>query len=577
MKLELTPVVRYWELHAKEIYPALSELQKRGAKSVAAWIPWSHLETDRHHLLQKFVKQALALNLQISLGITPEIGIGYPNGGIPDDLLRDRQNFSQDRTGQVIYACAPPNIHPIVSLLAPPVFQRYGHFLLKLTQELAEIFAEGVTGNVQLVVTDSFFKHYHNSGLAKEDHGDYSMRHVQFSGTFKKEEWTPMLAEKLFNSRAVDFLRSRFQKNRHVQVVSKKLFSRDASLERLLEEMSGSGINLSQYFQKMISGRATSDFTWLDDLSALSDRERNFLISASLIFYGQTWITSNDYLECSPNFRAKVERLAQTFSPGEAKQVRSAIALVENRFAPARISCLLRDKLGSALKMKSSIFEIEKQDLEETKLLAVEEGLHLEYSQSSELVKIAKERECTVVLFRSSLCERAVREIQSHRSFRLNHGWAFDVALFQGGGHVIVVDGNPQGSSEIEMEKLGESLLSVAKIDPWCHYDRGAAKIFSTSIDWTTSNGAMKTLFLLNPTREAQPLCLHFKNEVSIHGLERKKGEDVGIGKDFETVLPALSVIPLTVFFDNEEALSRDEPSAVEKGSAHAGTQAELA
>ena len=575
MKLELTPVVRYWELQAKEIFATLEELHQLGACSVAAWIPWSHLETDRHHLLQKFVKQALSLQMKVSLGVTPEIGTGFVNGGIPEDLLRDRQNFAQDRSGQVIYACAPPNIHPIVSLLAPTVFQRYGHFLLKLTQELSEVFHEGFSGDVELVVSDSFFKHYQNTGLAKEDHGDYSMRHVQFSGTFKKEEWTPVLAERLFHSRAVDFLRSRFQKNKSVKVVGKNIFARDASLDRLLEEISGNKLNLKDFYEKMQTRSASCDIAWLDDFIGLTDRERNFIISSSILYYEKVWITREDYLDCSPSFRKKMDKIIHTFSANETKKNKSAVCFVQNRFAPARFSSLLQEKLGAALYMRNSIFDLQEAEKKEAKLLAVEEGFNLEFTQSQALTKIAEEQECTVVFFRSSLCEKAQREIEKYRSFRLNHGWAFEVSLFPSGGHIIVVDSRDGRAASAEaMEKLAESLLAVAKISPWCHYDRTDHQISSISVDWQMSQGMMKTLFLLNPSREAKNLSLHFVHEVSVQGLEPKAGNEAGEGKDFESSLPPLSVIPLTVFMEEHQFA---ETSSKVEGHEHGRKQAELA
>ena len=124
MKLELIPVVRYWDYNPKEILSVLDRFRESGHTTVSAFVPWSHLETDRHHLLQKFVRQALAAGFALRLGVTPELGIGYSNGGIPDELLRERQNLAQDRLGHPFYACVPPNIHPLVSLLAPAVFQR---------------------------------------------------------------------------------------------------------------------------------------------------------------------------------------------------------------------------------------------------------------------------------------------------------------------------------------------------------------------------------------------------------------------------------------------------------------------
>ena len=58
MKLELVPVVRYWESNSKEIFAVIERIRESGATAIAAFVPWTHLETDRHHLLQKLVKQS---------------------------------------------------------------------------------------------------------------------------------------------------------------------------------------------------------------------------------------------------------------------------------------------------------------------------------------------------------------------------------------------------------------------------------------------------------------------------------------------------------------------------------------
>ena len=43
MKLELIPVVRYWDYNSKEIFGAVDAIRESGATSLAAVVPWSHL------------------------------------------------------------------------------------------------------------------------------------------------------------------------------------------------------------------------------------------------------------------------------------------------------------------------------------------------------------------------------------------------------------------------------------------------------------------------------------------------------------------------------------------------------
>lgn len=582
MKLELVPVVRYWDYNSKEIFGAVDAIRESGASSFAAVVPWSHLETDRHHLLQKLVKQAAASGLALRLVVTPELGIGYPNGGVPDELLRERHNLAQDRLGHPFYACVPPNIHPLVSLLAPAVFQRYGHFLLKLTQELTEVFAEASDAElppVELVVTDSLFKHYRSTGLAASDHGDFSLRHMQFGAGYKKEEWTPALAERIFHSRAFDFLESRFRRFPRVKVVSRNVFARESSHGRLLEELVGSGPNHADLFRDLVRARGSCSVAWLDDLFRLRDRERNFLVSSSLVLFGEVWLNEHDYFALSDGFRKKMRKLTTGFSTEETELARPAIALAQNRFAPARISTLLQEKLGVALKLKTSLAEIDAVERKTTKLFVVEEGYALELRQTMELLGLAKERDCTLVLFRSSLCETGLKELKKLKTFRLNHGWLFEIGIYPGGGHVLLIEG--QESANLSMGTLGDSLVSVARIEPFCSFDRGDSGVISVSVDWNLKDetpeekakGKMKTLFLMNPEPEAKKLTLEFSSGVRIHGTgEGASAEVGGFGKCFDTELPPLSVIPMSLFVERSAQLAFDTMKEEEDG-----TPAELA
>jgi len=583
MKLELVPVVRYWDYNPKEIFAAIERIRESGATTIAAFVPWSHLETDRQHLLQKLVKQCAASGLALRLGVSPELGIGYPNGGVPDELLRERQNLAQDRLGHPFYACVPPNIHPLVSLLAPAVFQRYGHFLLKITQELAEVFEEGFDTPVELVVSDSLFKHYRNTGLASDDHGDFSLRHMQFGAGYKKEEWTPALAERLFHSRAFDFLHSRFAKFNSVKVISRNLFARDSSHGRLLEELVGGGPNQADLFRDIVRARAHCSIAWLDDLFRLRDRERNFLVSSTLVLFGELWLNEHDYFALSEGFRAKMHKLMIGFSTDETELARPTIALSQNRFAPARISGLLQDKLGVALKLKTSLADISMQERRSTKLFVVEEGFNLELRQTLELLSLARERDCTLVLFRSSLCEAGLQELRKLKTFRLNHGWLFEIGIFPGGGHVLLIEG--QEHSQLSMNTLGDSLVSVARIEPFCSFDRGDSNLLSVSVNWNLKDetpqekakGEMKTLFLMNPETEARKVTLEFVSPVRIHGAGGSgaaadhMGSEPG-GLRFETELPPLSVIPLSVFVER----ASQETNAIEERVLD-GASAELA
>lgn len=576
MKLELIPVVRYWEYSPRELSAALDRLSSQGATTVGAWVPWMHLETDRQHLLQKFVKQAVALGLRVRLGVTPELGTGFPSAGIPEDLLEDRGNWAQDRTGEPIFACSPPNIHPLVSLTAPSVFQRYGHFLLKFVQELQDVLPEQTQQPVSLVVTDSLFKHYRNTGLPLEDHGDYSMRYAQPEGG--RSAWNPAAAERLFQNRAVDFLHSRFARHREIKVERGNVCTRSASLDRLAEELFASGVNLPQFFRDLQRSAAHCSLLWLDDVQALSGRERQFLISAGVVCFDEVWLGEEDYLATKESFRARIHRLVKTYQVPEATRHRPALALVENRFAPAKFALALQDKLGFSLRMRGSALDINPEELASLRFIVAEEALRLEFTQSKELLRLAQDEGKTVVLFRSSLCDRAAQTIASHRSFQIRHGWDYEICLFAGGGQLLIVQGG--GDTAGDMHSLAQSLIGVAKLEPWCTYLK--EDICTLRVDWQGGAETARSLFLLNPRPEAKSLHLEFHMPVRL-------GE--GEGEDFTAELPPYAAIPLqvTVLEKREAPVAAmmgagaelaDEPvlpTNLENEGIQDGTQAELA
>lgn len=79
----------------------------------------------------------------------------------------------------------------------------------------------------------------------------------------------------------------------------------------------------------------------------------------------------------------------------------------------------------------------------------------------------------------------------------------------------------------------------------------------------------MKTLFLMNPEPEAKKLNLEFNGRVKIHGVS--DSSDQSYGKCFETELPPLSVIPMSLFVERTQTSL--ETDKVEEN----GTSAELA
>lgn len=560
MDVLLNPVIRYWDLESSKIALILQEIAASGGTSVAAWVPWDHLEQDKRHLLQHFLRQAFRFNLQVSLGISPELGTGYRNGGIPNELLLNSENLAKDRTGQVIYACGPPNIHPLVNLTTPEVFQRFGHYLLRLSDEITDVMEEYFQSKLRLVVSDSLFKHYFTFGLPPEDFGDFSALFQQ-KQLDRSRAWNPARAERLFRSRASDFLRSRFQRFDNISIQDCSCYQPSSSLDRLILELSGAKIPVQKYYQEIINSRKAFDIIWHEDLSSYSQKDAAFLISSSQILFGEQWLRVEDFLAQSKGFRQKMTGLTQTLSEEQYSYDRPVLAIVQNRFAPARLTKALEAKLRLALQTKSFIADVAETDLKQIEMMVVEEALAIEYRQFQELLQMAKEAKKTIALFRSSLCERTLNDLACLEKFTIRHGWNYEVFLFESGGHLIVIEGKADAS--ISMDDLASRLLAVANIYQRCEIDTKELSTVQMSIN---NNKETNLLFLLNHLTSELKLNLSFTEQVELEGINAQSETDEercsAIASKFSTKLPARAVVPVRLNYCPKKARHLENEAA---------------
>jgi hypothetical protein len=297
-----------------------------------------------------------------------------------------------------------------------------------------EVLGERVTAPIEFIVTDSFFKNYCNIGLPTEDHGDFSSRYSK--GEVQRTVLSPTQAEQLFSQRALDFLLARFARFRQVRVQYQTVCSRSGSLDRLLEELAQSGPNLPGLVKHLQERSATSQLLWLDDLSGLDDRAKNFILSMGILGFSESWCSWEDFQALKPAFRQRTERLVQTFADTGAERYQPVLALVGNRYAPAFFPRAMQEHLGFSLRILLSQLDLNSY-LPSTKMIVVEEGLKLDYAQSKELLRYSRELGKTLVVVRSSLCERAQAEFAACRSFQLKHGWEYSISLFPSGGAQI--------------------------------------------------------------------------------------------------------------------------------------------
>lgn len=569
--------MRYWDLEPHEIPALFQDLKARGLTTVGAWVPWADLETDQKSRLRRFLVQAIRFQFKVRLSVTPEVAIGYPNGGVPNDLLRKAENIAQDRSGQPIYSFAPPNMHPLVNLVAPQVFQRFGHFLLKLSQEIKEVLAEHFDAEIDLIVGDSFFKHYRTLGLGAEDHGDYASLY------FQKEldairDWNPAQSERTFRVRAVDFLQSRFERHQSVRVESRNFSVRSGSLDRLLDEIVGSVQSAPEYFSRFYESRHYCNAIWCDDLGSINELGLKFVLSSGMMLYGDFWLPAEDLLRLSPKFLSRLGQIGQSLSMSENYFEQSVLCMVKNPFSVARISQILREKLGPRMAIATSLFDVPDIKLERTKLLFVEEALVIENDQFRALVERAKQYNYTLALFRSSLCKRSQAELSCFETFKIKHGWEYEVALFPDGGQLLVIDGHESTLSN--MEELVTRILAVAKAEPVLRTN--SKKVLANFI-CNHMDESIVTGFLFNPSDVVEELQFTIPRSVSIEGIEARAEEEnesdrLRAEKRLIVQVPPYAVVPVLLQFESrvDVPVTTDELLEEELLSREPERQAEL-
>ena len=555
MEVGLTSVVRYWDLEPHEIPILFQDLKARGIAVVGAWVPWADLESDQNFRLRRFLTQAIRFQFKVRLSVTPEVAIGFPNGGVPNDLLRKAENIAQDRSGQPIYSFAPPNMYPLVNLVAPQVFQRFGHFLLKLSQEVKEVLTEHFDAEIDLIVGDSFFKHYRTLGLSPEDHGDYASLY------FQKEldairGWNPAQSERTFRVRAVDFLQSRFERHQSVNIEPRNFCVRSGSLERLLDEIVGSEHSAPDYFSRFYHSRDYCNAIWCDDLSTINELGLKFVVSSGMMLYGDFWLPAEDLLRLSPKFLSRLGQIGDSLSGSENYFDQSVLCMVKNPFSVARVSQILREKLGLRMSVVTSLFDVPDLKLERTKLLFVEEALEIENDQFRALIEQTKQHNYTLALFRSSPCQRSQAELPCFETFKIKHDWEYEVALFPEGGQLLIIDGHESTLSN--MEELVTRILAVAKAEPMLKTNskRVLANFICSHLDKNFVTG-----FLFNPSDVVEELQYTLPRTASIRGIEIHEEEQnehdrLRAEKRVIVQVPPYAVVP--VLLQNMEFLNSE-------------------
>jgi hypothetical protein len=495
--------------------PALDRWVREGIRSVATFVPWQAAEADISHLLPRFLTEAIERKIQVSLILTPEVGMNYSNSGVPRPLMAKSENVARDAEGRAFPQVLAPGVHELASLSAPELLKRWHGTLGRIDAILADIERTYPHAGdfVQAVVTGSFWKHYRSpeqsafEPFAGEcvDHGNAAKIHLRnrieqvlgsreftdvqsgapaiqwksrmLEGVHRR--WVSQQSEEVFRNRAAQGLgrRSRTVSVRQVDMISPEA---DAALawSSLLQGAGVEGRNflglarvLDAHLDRMaaagteVSGEAVPWVQWsgMGGFGRLADSEKQFLILKALLSTGTrggcVLVDESEWDSLSPSFRARTEALSRTLAQGELKLQEKALYLTPHLWSsPSESWKFLRTQLGREVRLVSSL------DLAlsrpEVRLIWVDpqwifnrETMMrlLEWSGDDRVLVLPRDALMTASARR--MCDDAMRG-SAQRAIRINRGVPCDI--------------HPAGTGKVLFASLPESARLLGLQQPAC-------------------------------------------------------------------------------------------------------------
>jgi hypothetical protein len=371
----------YWEARPAVTGARLDALIRQGINHITTFVPWQVVESDITHTLVRFLQSVSDRKMTVDLILTPELGVHYPNSGMPKDLMAAHpstmashgsgkaDNLASHVGGQPIAVTLPPNGFQLPSLFSPELTKRYCSFMSRLDSLLADLnrTQPQLLAGVRAVLTGSFWKYYRSpqasargafDGMAG-DYGPsaglaYRQRLEQYFGGREFSDPSPMAANR-WKTRGLDEVNRRwFQqhsedvfRNRSFQLVRKKSGAVKLVEMELHTPEADPGLTYSNVMTLLSGGHGDVSrlSSLIDDASArashassgpalgyvhwtsfgpfrgLADPEKQFLILKSLLLMGGRGggilVDEDEWFALSPSFRARAETFAKSLASGE--------------------------------------------------------------------------------------------------------------------------------------------------------------------------------------------------------------------------------------------------------------------
>lgn len=603
-------LINYWEFRSSKsnrMGEKLDELLRHGISHLATFVPWQAVESDISHTLARFLQAVAERKMTVKLILTPEVGVHYPNSGLPKDIFSKPENLARHAGGGAATVNLPPNSFALPSLASPEFMKRYHNFLSRIDNLLADLGRQHphLLSGVTAVLSGSYWKYYRAPkdsstqafGGMGGDYSGYSavayrQRLEQFYSQREFMEPNPAAANR-WKARAYEDINRRWFyqhsedvfRNRSTQFVRRKALPGQLQQIELFTPEADPGYSYSNFLQ-MISG-AHADFnrlsalideagtrasqvgdqptrpqihwTGLGGFRTLSDSEKQFLILKSILVMGGRGggllIDEEEWFALSQSFRTRAEALARLISQGDLRLSNRALYLAPHLWSSAgTLWDELQTRLGPNARLAATVDRVIAE--RDANLVLVDPAYILTREVVQKLTEWARSGR-VVVLPRSPLYTEAAREeleksLASSNRMDIDLGISYGLHVL-GEGKLIVYDlpegVAARGEALSSWQTFLASVLSVAGLQSYCNVSDGRLKV----IPLEKSGGGLG-LFILNGTGRPVAADLLFQGEVSVSDLslsfvnERAQDRpDVVPANRFALEVPPCGILPIAV------------------------------
>jgi hypothetical protein len=565
-------IVNYWEIRPSLIGARLDELLKRGITQICTFIPWQSAESDISHSLTRFLQSLADRRMTVYLVLSPEVGVHFPNSGLPKDVISRKENRAQHSKTGLIPVNLPPNAFTLPSFFAPEFDKRYYGFLARLDGLLADLerTQPDLLNGVTAVLTGSFWKYYRSAASSAQSTfggsaGDYSshaavvyrQRSEQFFAqreftdpspaannrwkTRTMEEvnrrWFYQQSEDVFRSRSCQSIRRKFI---HLKIAEIELFTPEAdpsmTYSSFLQMLSGAPPDFGKLSTLIDETAARSSCTsatpspsfvhWtsMGAFRTLTDPQKQFLTLKSLLLHGGQAggiaMDEMEWLSLSAPFRTRVEALARSLIHGELHFQNRALYLVPHLWS--HYGALwegFSHRVGPAMKMVASPDLILKDRF--ANLLIVDPTVILTQALLQKLFAWATPGRI-LVLPRSKLYTETARKefeliLKKSTKIEMEYGLTYNLHSL-GDGKLISyeVPNLLSSASEVTsaLQTFINSIVAISEIESFCRLSDSRLSV----IPFEQKTGGL-ALFVLNGTRRRVTADIMFPVRVHLADL----------------------------------------------------------